>query len=308
MNVLIILINILIIFNVSASDLNSCMGQGDNHGDGRGRSKIDQQCFEIFFKDCEEKSISYSNDQNIFVLAYKNIIYFEKYDDKDRSIKERYIISGNQAKLAGIEAIDIDEKNKNIHILQLDPTRVSLFRAQSGGNISPSRILQNDEIAGASNIVVNPILNELALIFKNSGKVIYFNRKADIHGRHQDTSMKIKRQLFGPLTTLITPIDAVIDKSGKYLIILDQFENQVAFFDWNSSGDTAPIFVIKGERTKIKNPQSIYYSKRSNEIEITNKNGDILSFNILNFEKMTRNSGPKKIRKKLLRKEKYLNF
>lgn len=293
---------------IPSSDIvDICTLQGEKYGDGKTRAGIDQQCFQAFFNQGKDNSFDLADDQDIFALAYKNMIFFEKYLFENDKQKARYVISGDQADLSHIQAVDIDEENQNIHVLQYNPTRISLFQAQAGGNISPIRKLMSSDIKESTNLVVNPYTNELAVIFAASSKIKFFNREADINGRHQHTLMKLKRELYGPKTTLKKPIDAVIDPTGELIIILDQEDNQVVFFDWKSSDNSAPIYTIKGNLTQIKNPKNMYFSISTNNLEVQNGDGKTLIFSLKNFDQKKSNRPPQEIIEKKSRQEKFLS-
>jgi hypothetical protein len=149
-----------------------CVGEGERFGNGDGVDEISASCL-AEIKERAHPLARKVTSSGIGVYGYLNILYV----DDEELFKRPFIIAGSSTHLSSIEALELDEVNKEIALL--DQQRVLFFSFNRMGNNTPLRVLNIAPNLHISQLKVFPHKNELHLWDEKEQKVHVFSREAN---------------------------------------------------------------------------------------------------------------------------------
>jgi hypothetical protein len=155
-----------------------CEKEGSRFGDGLGRDAIPLECAVHFLKRSSAKLRVKSLDGSFSAFAYKNIIFIK---DTKSKLKGQNIIAGKYTELEEIQALTLDEKNKEIIVLEKSG-QILAFSSVITGNVAPYRKIKSDELEGASEIAVNPVKKEIIVLKPQTREILFYSRETNTNG------------------------------------------------------------------------------------------------------------------------------
>jgi len=280
MNKLAYIFILLYSFNgYSQSTLSMCINAGSTFGSQKtAPTEIPSDCYISLLNSQNQLNYDESSDGLIKIIGTKNLLLSRVHDYDESSkvvlLKDEYT-SGDKSKLTEIKAVDFNESDARIYVLNQENTQkqVYSYAYDIGGNNTPIRELHTIEIEQASNLRVDGKSSEIFLISLNDKWIKVFNRLADPDGRRPENSNRLLRSIQGPTTQLQAPIDLAI--IGNELFILEP--NKILVFNKQSNGNISPIRVIQGSNTNLLNAKRLEVSNDGN-LEIKNGDNSILNF------------------------------
>ena len=172
-----------------------CQDQADSFGNGKGDDSISIECLELIKKNVtSSENISLKKDSKILKIIFyghRNIILVET---KNGSSTVTNVIAGSSTNLNSILAIALDEKNKEIAVLE-DSGKILFFTTTLTGNIAPYRILQHNELLGASELVVDSTKDQVIVYNDKSKSLLFFSRLANINQRKEKQNLDIVKTI-----------------------------------------------------------------------------------------------------------------
>lgn len=174
------------------NELILCQDQADNFGNGKGDDHISEKCA-LGFKTmaAANSSIKESSLNKIKVYGHRNMILVDKVFN-NKPVTE--IIAGSSTELHKIKALAIDEKNQEIAVLE-ESGDVLFFSSKITGNVAPFRILRNQELIGASDLVVDSDRDMVIVNNKKSKTILFFSRLANINGRKEKQRLEVVKTI-----------------------------------------------------------------------------------------------------------------
>lgn len=256
----------ILLFNSSifGVTLEECQNQGREHMNTQGITFIDPLCESLTFNETTFKTRFDTGTTEAEGHGYANLIYLLTRDlTTDPITVKNHIITGEQSKLESIHSIKVDKDNQVLTVLVNNPPVVMNFRWQ-GGNVAPTRVLNNEELSTATNIAIINNLNLLAVFHGNDNKVTFYNRFADINGRAPEFETNQLHELVGSYTDLNNPVDGLyID--GRFFIY-NQGSQKLLGFDLPATGDQSPAVVHDLSQFASKNVVKMIFDQQSNKI------------------------------------------
>jgi DNA-binding beta-propeller fold protein YncE len=61
-----------------------------------------------------------------------------------------------------------------------------------------------------------------------------------------------------------------VDEDRNEIFVANDMDDSILVFDGNASGDVAPIRVIKGPKSGVKNPTGVFIDKKHGELVVAN--------------------------------------
>lgn len=175
---------LLFSFSIYSQSLDDCVKNAQYSGSQKSMPSEKKLDCSHLFKDFENgKNISLSIDKKSKAYGFKNILFFEN----EKSMK--FIISGDQTKLDNILAIDIDEEDKKIYVLNYNTLgkQIYSYMFNQSGNHTPLRKFESEDLAEAVDI---EIVKNKILVKQSNGDIHVYNKEADINGRRPQYSTK----------------------------------------------------------------------------------------------------------------------
>ena len=178
----------LAIAQIDEDSEESCLHQGNRHGNGDGVDDISEFCVTLIKErsrlEARQKSADGQND----FYGYKNIILIQKKSQSGKSL----FLAGLSTYLKEVLALSLDEKNNEL--VALDKFGgVFYFSLKYAGNVTPLRVLTVKELKGADDIVVNPSNNEISIKNLSQKKIFVFSRLDNSHGRRDQKKIGLIR-------------------------------------------------------------------------------------------------------------------
>lgn len=221
-----------------------CYRQGREHMGRKGITYIDSECEELTKNRSNTKTKFSSPDNQVYGHGNKNFIFITTKDmPKENPTIKKNIITGSQSELKTIHSIKLDLKNRIIVVLANEDNSIYNFRIDQGGNVGAIRTLKSDDLKTATNILPINDFNQLAVIHKESNKIVFYNRFADIRGTSKEFSTRPIRQIQSPLSLLNQPEDAFI--KNNLLYVYNSGSNTIVVFDIKDLKDQSPIKTLQ---------------------------------------------------------------
>ena len=280
MKYIIIYLSLIFSSSVSAqSTLESCSNDAVDFLSEISTPKVlNQDCYTLIENTKSYYNTDVSSDNLIQITGYQNILFtkvFTRDDNNNVILDANRVTAGHKTKLTNIIALDLLEDNSKIYVLNKNNFDYSVlsFKYNISGNITPSRILAGAELSQATNLVADFSSQKLFVISSSEAWIKVYNLKADQNGKNPENSLELQRQISGPQTQLIAPVDILINQSD--LIVLDS--DRILIFNKSDNGDNTPKKVIAGTNTNLINSKSISMDSNAN-IMVTNGDGNTLTF------------------------------
>lgn len=194
-----------------------CEKEGAKFGDGNGRDSIPAECSEHFLKKVSPKLKKKSKDETFSVHAYKNIIFIK---DPKSKIKGQNIIAGKYTELENIQAITLDEENKEIVVLEESGDILS-FSSIITGNMAPKRVLKHKDLEDAQELI---IYKDQIIVLLSSHEIIFFKREANVHGPEG-------KKYLSPLRTIRNVQGTELEINEDQLFVVDRENKSRSVFD-----------------------------------------------------------------------------
>jgi hypothetical protein len=200
MKVLILNLSALVLFTQSSwaltetpkeADLIICQDQAENYGNGKGDDVISKNCITMFKKMANLKTITEAPSLLMKVYGYRNMLIIEKMVNNSVVTE---ITSGLSTELQNIIAIKVDEKNKEIVVLE-DDGRILYFSAIITGNVAPYRILKHKDLKDVSEFVIENSKDMTIVNNVKMKKIMFFSRLANINGRVEKRNLKVLKTI-----------------------------------------------------------------------------------------------------------------
>lgn len=206
------------------ADIVLCQDQAENFGNGKGDDSVSPNCIESFKKMAPIAAIKESSELKIKIYGYRNMIIVEEISGS--SILTN-IIAGSYTELKAIHALTVDEKNREIVVLE-ESGDVLFLSSKITGNIAPFRIIKHKELTGASELVIDNVKDQVVLINNKTKRILFFSRLANINGR-------VGKQKLDIIKTIDTPTmelkDISMDFQKSELRAFDISKNKNVIFD-----------------------------------------------------------------------------
>lgn len=168
-----LLLAILFSLNIFAADLESCSPSFAKLGDGSGNDQISNEC----------KQLIMNNDDTKIKVVHKDALNDLEYNalgsalvSIDRVKGFQAITSGNMTKLQDVKAMEYVHEYKELYVLDGKTHKVYVFLSELPGNVAPTRIIEKDELIGASDIAI--LADSIYILNGQTNKVIVMNRQA----------------------------------------------------------------------------------------------------------------------------------
>ena len=207
-------------------------------------------------------SVKMSSDGNVFACGFPNILYIQEKGSEGSVVN---IIAGSNSNLSNVRAITIDSKNKEVFVIDGASEKILVFRIGDSGNMSPARIIDNPDIAGATGLSVDTQNDLLYVANPAKNEIQVLNRLANRAAPREEFEQKIRRVIRGPQTQLQQPMSiSLIEKTGQ-IAVVDSSASKILIFNSNQSGDVAPSaqIPIQGD-----NVPAVVTAPDSNEAKI----------------------------------------
>lgn len=207
-----------------------CQDQADSYGNGKGDDSVSTECLESIKKlVTSSENISLKRESKKLQMTFfghRNMIIVES---KNGPLVVTNIIAGSSTNLNSIQAIALDEKNQEIAVLE-DSGKILFFTTTLTGNIAPYRILQHNEILGATELVIDTTKDQVIIYNEKSKSLLFFSRLANINQRKGKQKLNIIKTIN---TREMSLKNLSIDLNTSKLNGLNTLSNQNITFDLN---------------------------------------------------------------------------
>ena len=96
--------------------------------------------------------------------------------------------------LKNIQALYVDEKNKEIAVLEKSGM-ILFFSLDHAGNVSPFRVIKSREILGSKEIIVFPQSHEVVVFNPQQKAAFFFSRLENEYGRQNNIKRGLLRKV-----------------------------------------------------------------------------------------------------------------
>lgn len=261
----ILILSLLFISNVFAlpteQELSICEQEAAKFGDGTGKDKISQMCFSHFKKMSLVHASEECLDGKYQVIGHRNLVFI---DHKNNSYSLKEVIAGSSTELKEVVAIALDEKNKEIAVLEKNGD-ILFFSSVIMGNVAPLRILRLKELEGATDIAIDSKRNRIIVLNKKSESLLFYSRLGNIHGFQGKKNLSLQKSI----AKLPSSTESIaINPMKEELYTLDSKGPKVWIYDLNKSKSKEFLPVPKTDSIPVKLGVS------GEKVVITVKSGD----------------------------------
>lgn len=209
----------------SEGELLVCQDQAESFGNGKGDDHISSKCISHFkMMSINSNAMKESFLVKMKVYGYRNMIFLEK-NIEGKVTQE--IIAGSSTELNSIQTLAIDEKNKEIAVLE-ENGNILFFSSKITGNIAPYRVIKHKELEGANDIVVDSERDFVIVNNNKNKRILFFSRLADINGRRKNQSLDIKKSIN---TSSVEVKNLFLDSQKSELLGFDAMKSKNIVFD-----------------------------------------------------------------------------
>ena len=203
-----------------------CEKEAANFGSGLGRDRISTDCsFHVSHK-VSPKLFRKSVDGKISVSGFGNMIFI---NDPSSKLKGQNVIAGKYTELDEIQALALDEVNKEIVVL-LKSGDVLFFSSVITGNVAPKRTLKHKDLEGAVDVVVNPGKQEVLILNPEKKELLSFSRLANTHAPEKKRNLDLKYSL-----EILRGDKLLINLTKQQLSIVDSTSKWIQNYDLKGS-------------------------------------------------------------------------
>jgi len=171
-------------------EIQACMQEGFRHGNGEGQDEISPQCMKLFKAKSLLSAHKATADGKKEVFGYRNMMFVESKD----KVGAYSVYAGLATSLKSIEALFIDEKNKEIAVLEKSGM-ILFFPLHFAGNVSPYRVIKSREILGSKEIIVLPKGHEVVVFNPKQKAAYFFSRLENEYGREKQIKRGLLRKV-----------------------------------------------------------------------------------------------------------------
>jgi DNA-binding beta-propeller fold protein YncE len=203
----------------------------------------------------------------------------------------RRIIQGSLTHLYSPQGVAVDDKHNELVVSNDTRLSVLVFDRLANGNVAPLREIIGPKtgITNPQGIVVDPVHDEIIVSDEGKAKANPPIPAALRVFRRTDTGdVAPLRVISGPDTGMLRPRQIQLDPERDELVIADRGLVQEFQYDtpgflavWNrtDSGNVAPKKLIRGPRSQLTSPRSVYVDPKNGEYGA----GDTNSHSIMVF-------------------------
>ncbi|OFW36410.1 MAG: hypothetical protein A3J28_07110 [Acidobacteria bacterium RIFCSPLOWO2_12_FULL_60_22] len=222
--------------------------------------------------------------RNEIVLQDENLFQIMVYDrmantPPSASMTEpKRVIGGNKTRMEFNCGLYIDPKSGDIYSVNNDTMdTLVIFSREAKGNVPPDRELYTPH--GTYGIAVDEQKQELFLTVEHTNAVVVYRKLA----QRDEQPLRI---LQGEHTGLEDPHGIAVDTRSQFLFVTNhgnarnrerggRFEPpSITVYPLGASGDTAPVRVIQGARTRLNWPAQLSVDEEHQELFVANDADD----------------------------------
>jgi len=179
--------------NAQSTDF-ECQRQADVYGVAiRTSDLMDSSCYSYFLSLAQGNQIATSLDRRLRVGGATNFIVIENL--KNHPKFKQMGVGGPNSLLSNITALHLDEKNREVVVLQESKHEVLVFPLNQNGNIAPLRVFHSPYLIGAKSVSVKSEENEIHIVNPSQDAIFVFSRLADEAGKTHASSAKVLARL-----------------------------------------------------------------------------------------------------------------
>ncbi len=220
-------------------------------------------------------AVAINPEHNMLVVADENLFRVVEYDRRDntppqaRMTEPKRMISGTNTKFEMACGVYIDPETQDVYVLNGDTQSwMPVFSTDARGNAAPKRFLHTTG-GHPFGLAVDEAKQELYMS-QESGRVAVYRKSAA-------GDDKPIRTIEGKETQLVDPHGIALDTKNR-LVFVSNYGNGKGKFDMPSitvypldaSGNTKPLWIIQGAKTKLNWPSHIAAHEGRQEIFVAN--------------------------------------
>jgi DNA-binding beta-propeller fold protein YncE len=198
-------------------------------------------------------------------------------------------IQGARTRLHSPQGVAVDDKHDELVVSNDTRNSILVFERTANGNAAPLReiIGPRTGITNPQGIVVDPVHDEI-ILSDEGGKGTKTPPALRVFRRTDNGDVAPLRVITGPSTVMLRPRQIQLDTERDEIVIADRGLVQEFKYDtpgflavWNrtDSGNVAPKKLIRGPRSQLTSPRSVYVDPKNGEYGA----GDTNSHSIMVF-------------------------
>lgn len=168
----IIFISIFFTFQVHAIELEACFESAKFYGDGTGRDKIADDCFEVL-KSNGAQTVTSSKD-DIQIVGLQNLIMIKNF-----SSNKITAIAGRYTELDEVKELSFDEVFNELYVLGVNG-EIKVYMTNLPGNVAPIRYFRHPEDAKISKFTVDYLNGKVHLYSEQDKEIVLIDREANL--------------------------------------------------------------------------------------------------------------------------------
>ena len=201
----------------------------------------------------------------------------------------RRMIQGSRTHLHSPQGVAVDNKHDELVVSNDTRQSILVFERAANGNVAPVREIIGPKtgITNPQGIVVDPVHDEI-ILSDEGGKGTKMPPALRVFRRTDNGDVAPLRVISGPDTGMLRPRQIQLDTDRDEVVIADRGLVQEFRYDtpgflavWNrtDSGNVAPKKLIRGPKSQLTSPRSVYVDPKNGEYGA----GDTNSHSIMVF-------------------------
>ncbi len=232
-------------------------------------------------------AVAVNSENNMLVVADENMFNVLEYDRRDntpaqaRFTEPKRVVGGTETRMEMMCGVYIDPKTREIYFRNTDTQPwLPVFSPDAKGNVKPSRYLNG--IRGFS-LTANEERQELYVVNQEDNAVYIYRKQAE----GEEKPLRILR---GPDTLMADPHGIALDTKNNVMFVSNFGSAQVTdpqgraygaykqpsitVYPLLASGNTKPLRVIEGPKTKLNWPAHMAFHEERQELFVANDADD----------------------------------
>ncbi len=160
--------------------VDNCVDSGYQYGDGKGTALYLDQCYSMAQEQGDIKLIRVSALEKWRAVAFKNMIFIE---NKEKALEKPEVQAGSSTGLTNVVAMDFDEYNKELFVINGEDGEILVFTLNIIGNVAPLRKLTSRYLVKAEDLAVDVVGNNIFVYNSHLSNIYVFKRDAQTFER-----------------------------------------------------------------------------------------------------------------------------
>jgi DNA-binding beta-propeller fold protein YncE len=185
-------------------------------------------------------------------------------------------IKGSKTLLRNPNGVSVDSVNGEVWVANFGNHTATAYKWNANGNVEPIRVIRSAPLNAPTTLISNPYM--IAFDSRRDEVLVpncVAQPRISAFAASADKNAVPNRIIEGQNTKLNRTVHAIaFDDIHDEIVVQSNMGQAVVTYRGGASGDEAPIRIIQGPKTLLRDPQSLFIDPVNNEIYVFNMGTD----------------------------------